>query len=62
MDESLFAFNIVGNMIADNKENKTRVKITDHEKIRSAVVLSCLADGTRLESMVILERKKMTKI
>ena len=38
------------------------VKSTGHEKTRFTVVLSCMADGTKLEPMVIFKRKTKPKI
>lgn len=38
------------------------VKSTGHEKTKFTVVLSCLADGTKLKPMVIFKRKTMPKI
>ena len=38
------------------------MKSTGHEKTRITVVLSCMADGTKLEPMVIFKRKTKPKI
>ena len=37
------------------------VKTTRHEKSKFAVVLGCMADGTKLKSMVVFKRKTLTK-
>ena len=37
------------------------LKTTGNEKTRFTVVLSCLADGTKLKPMVIFHRKTMPK-
>ena len=37
------------------------VKTTGHEKSRFTVVLTCMADGTKLKPMVVFKRKTMPK-
>ena len=39
-----------------------QVRGTGHEKTRFKVVLSCMADGTKLRPMVISKRKTKPKI
>ena len=37
------------------------VKTTEHEKSKFTVVLGCMADGTKLKSMVVFKRKTISK-
>ena len=37
------------------------VKTTEHEKSKFTVVLGCMADGTKLKSMVVFKRKTTSK-
>lgn len=62
MDETPVMFDMTGNKTIDVKGTKTvHIKTTGHEKSRFTVVLSCLADGTKLKPMVIFKRKTMPK-
>uniref|UniRef100_A0A5S6QGU9 DDE-1 domain-containing protein n=1 Tax=Trichuris muris TaxID=70415 RepID=A0A5S6QGU9_TRIMR len=63
MDETPMNFDMVGNKTVDSKGVKTVViRSTGHEKARFTVVLSCMADGTKLEPMVIFKRKRKPNI
>ncbi|GFX66183.1 pogo transposable element with KRAB domain [Trichonephila clavipes] len=62
MDESPVTFEMIGNKTIDMKGAKTiHIKTTGHEKSHFTVVLSCLADGTKLKPMVIFKRKTVPK-
>lgn len=62
MDETPVMFDMIGNKTIDVKGVKTvNVKTTGHEKSHFTVVLSCLADGTKLKPMIIFKRKTMPK-
>lgn len=63
MDEVPCFFDMLSNKTVDTKGRKTiLVKSTGHEKTKFTVVLSCLADGTKLKPMVIFKRKTMPKM
>lgn len=63
MDETPCFFDMLSNKTVDSKGKKTiLIKSTGHEKTKFTVVLSCLADGTKLKPMVIFKRKTMPKI
>ncbi|KAG7176662.1 Pogo transposable element-like 6 [Homarus americanus] len=53
MDETPLNFNMVGNHTVDT---------TEHEQTQFTVALSCMADGTKLNPMIIFKRKTMPKI
>lgn len=62
MDETPMFFDIVGNKTVNKVGEKTvLVKTTGHEKTHFTVVLSCMADGTKLMPMVIFKRKLFPK-
>ncbi|GFW02351.1 pogo transposable element with KRAB domain [Trichonephila clavipes] len=62
MDKTPVTFDIIGNKTIDMKGTKRiHIKITGHEKSHFAVVLSCLADDTKLKPMVIFKRKTVLK-
>lgn len=62
MDETPVFFDLPSNYTVDSKGAKTVfIKTTGHEKCRFTVVLSCLADGTRLPPTVIFKRKTLPK-
>jgi len=62
MDETLMTFDMAGFRTVNKKGDKTvRVKTTGSEKAHFTVILSCLADGTKLPAMVIFKRKTMPK-
>ena len=63
MDEVPLNFDMVANRTVDIKGRKTIfVKTTGHDKTRFTVVLTCMADGTKLKPMIIFKRKLMPKI
>lgn len=63
MDETPVFFDMLSNRTVEVKGTKTvMVKSTGHEKTKFTVVLSCMADGTKLKPMVIFKRKTMPKI
>ena len=56
-------FDMVGNRTIDAKGKKTvLIKSTGHEKSSFTVVLTCMADGTKLKLMIIFKRKTMSKL
>ena len=56
-------FDIVGNRTIDAKGKKTvLIKSTGHEKSSFTVVLTCMADRTKLKPMIIFKRKTMPKL
>lgn len=60
MDETPVMFDMIGNRSVEVKGAKTvPFKTTGHEKSHFTVVLSCLANGTKLRPMVIFKRKTM---
>uniref|UniRef100_A0A5S6QHM3 DDE-1 domain-containing protein n=1 Tax=Trichuris muris TaxID=70415 RepID=A0A5S6QHM3_TRIMR len=62
MDETPLTFDMLCNKTVDTKGVKSVVvRSTGHEKTRFTVVLSCLADGTKLKPMVIFKRKRKPK-
>ena len=62
MDETPISFDLPPNRTVDFKGQKTiTVKTTGAEKSYMTVVLSCLADGTKLPPMVVFKRKTMPK-
>ncbi|KAG7164381.1 Pogo transposable element-like 9, partial [Homarus americanus] len=63
MDETPMNFDMISNRTVEAKGSKTiLVKTTGHEKARFTVVLSCMADGTKLKPMIIFKWKTMTKV
>ncbi|MES9884208.1 MAG: hypothetical protein ABW185_25465 [Sedimenticola sp.] len=62
MDETPMYFDMPGNSTVHIKGDKTvAVRTSGAEKSHFTVVLSCLADGTKLKPMVIFKRKTMPK-
>ena len=62
MDETPMCFDMPGAQTIDTKGKKTVfVRTTGHEKTHFTVVLSCLADGTKLRPMIIFKRKTLPK-
>ena len=58
MDETPVWFDMPSARTVNTQGEKTMlVNTTGHEKSRFIVVLSCLADGTKLKPMVIFKRK-----
>ncbi|XP_066471475.1 uncharacterized protein [Tiliqua scincoides] len=62
MDEASMAFDMPGNQTAASGGEKTvPVKTAGPEKTHFTVVLSCLADGTKLCPVIIFKRKSIPK-
>jgi len=62
MDETPMNFDMPGNRTLDMKGAKTvSVKTCGAEKQHFTVVLSCMADGTKLKPMLIFKRKTVPK-
>lgn len=62
MDETPVWFDMPTSKTVSAKGEKTvLVRTTGHEKSRFTVVLSCLADGTKLKPMVVFKRKTLPK-
>ena len=60
MDETPMTLDLPGNRTVHAKGEKTvLVKTTGHEKTHFTVVLSCMADGTKLKPLIIFKRKKL---
>ena len=63
MNETPLNFDMIGERMVDMKGVKiVLVKGTGHEKTRFTVVLSCMADGTKLKPMVIFKHKTKPQI
>ena len=62
MDETPVWFDIPAVRTIDSRGASTiLIKTTGHENLRFIVVLACLADGTKLNPMVIFKRKTLPK-
>lgn len=62
MDETSVSYDMPGNRSAASVAEKTLlVKMPSHERNHFTVVLSCLADGTKLGPLIIFKRKLMPK-
>ena len=62
MDETPVWFDMPAPRTIDGKGKKTvMIKTSGHGKSRFTVVLTCMADGTRLKPMIIFKRKTMPK-
>ena len=62
MDETPVWFDMPSARTVNSRGEKTvLINTTGHEKSRFTVVLSCLANGTKLKPMVIFKRKTMPK-
>jgi len=62
MDETPVWFDMPSTRTVNVQGEKTvSITTTGHEKSRFTVVLSCLADGTKLKPMIIFKRKTMPK-
>lgn len=62
MDETPVWFDMPSARTVNTRGEKTvTVATTGHEKSRFTVVLSCLADGTKLKPMIIFKRKTQPK-
>lgn len=62
MDETSVSFDLPANKTINQKGEKTVfIKTTGHEKTNFTVVLSCLADGSKLPPVIIFRRKTLPK-
>ena len=62
MDETPVNMDMVANTTVDKIGTKSvMLKTTGHEKCRYTVVLSCMADGSKLMPMLIFKRKTLPK-
>ncbi len=62
MDEVPMCFDMPPDHTVNNRGEKTvQIKTSAHEKSHFTVVLSCCADGTKLQSLVIFKRKTPPK-
>lgn len=62
MDETPMFFDMASNRTVDNIGIKTvTIRTTGHEKTHFTAVLTCMADGTKLNPMLIFKRKTMPK-
>ena len=62
MDETPMFFDMPGNRTVDFKGSTSiNVKTSGGEKSHFTVVLSCLADGTKLRPLIVFKRKTMPK-
>ena len=56
MDETPMAFNLPSNTTVEQRDTKTiSILSTGHERANFTVVLSCLADGTKLPPVIIFK-------
>ena len=62
MDEIPVTFDLPSNTILDQHDTLTvTIRTTGHEKTHFTVVLSCLADGTKLPATCIFKLKNIPK-
>jgi hypothetical protein len=62
MDETPMTFDLPSNTTVDEMGAKTiSIRTTGHEKTNFTVVLTCMADGTKLSPLVIFKLKKIPK-
>ena len=61
MDETPVWFNMPLARTVNTREKSVSITTTGHEKSCFTVVLSCLADGTKLKPMIIFKRKTKPK-
>ena len=62
MDETPMTFDLPASRTIDTKGNRTiQIRTTGHKKTHFTVVLSCMADSTKLKPMVIFKRKRIPK-
>lgn len=62
MDETPMTFDLLSNRPVTGVDEKTvLIKTTGHEKIRFTVVLSCLANGSKLHPVIVFKRKTLPK-
>ena len=60
MDETLMTFDLPSNTTIDETETRSvSIHTTGHEKTNFTVVLTCMADGTKLSPLVIFKLKKI---
>jgi DDE superfamily endonuclease len=62
MDETLMAFNLPSNMTVEQSGSKTvSILSIGHERSNFTIVLACMADGTKLPSVIIFKLKKIPR-
>jgi len=62
MDETLMFFDMPGNLTVHPVGDKTvTIRTSGNEKQHFTVVLSCLANGTKLKPLLVFKRKTMPK-
>uniref|UniRef100_A0A8C0HJH9 HTH CENPB-type domain-containing protein n=1 Tax=Chelonoidis abingdonii TaxID=106734 RepID=A0A8C0HJH9_CHEAB len=62
MDKTLMTFDLLSNrMVTGVGEKTVLIKTTGHEKIHFMLVLSCLANGSKLHPVVIFKRETLPK-
>ena len=60
MDETPVTFDLPSNITIDETEARSiSIRTTGHEKTNFTVVLSCMADGTKLLPLIIFKLKKI---
>ncbi len=60
MDETLMIFDLPSNTTIDETGTRSvSIRITEHEKTNFTVILTCMADGTKLPPLVIFKLKKI---
>ena len=62
MDETPVAFNLPSNTTIDELEARSvSIRTTGHEKTNFTVVLTCMADGTKLPPLIIFKFKNIPR-
>ena len=62
MDETLVSFDLPSNTTIDELGTRTvSIRTTGHERTNFTVVLTCMADGTKLPPLIIFKLKKIPK-
>ena len=62
MNETPVSFDLLSNTTIDELGTRTvSIRITGHERTNFTVVLTCMADGTKLPPLIIFKLKKIPK-
>src|SRR3989337_2707201 len=62
MDETLVTFDLSSNnTINETGARSISIRTTGHKKTNFTVVLSCMADGTKLPPLIIFKLKKISR-
>ena len=62
IDKTPMTFDLPSNITIDETETRSvSIRIIGHEKTNFTVVLTCMADGTKLSSLVIFKLKKVLR-